>query len=336
VVEPMRTQGLWKSESFDEEGAAQPAVPRRVLLTSNGLSNPSIAHSFAALLKSRKPEGNPKVMYVPDASVGNGGTANACFQHARQQLAQLGISRVSCCELRTMTPASLAANLDGVDCIYVDMGNTFYLRHQMRTSGFDRLVPELIKEHGVVYFGSSSGSICAGRTISTALWKGWDDPGQGKEWDQTRTDYAGLDLVQGKSFFPHFEASKFGRLVEQRRRDLDHEVVVIEEETPCIEGAQELNVAGQPMRPPPASQRLPLQLPAGAVQHQPMSMYGGGSPMSPYSGGSPMSPYGAPSPVRSVASMGGASPQYGSRPQMTPPVSPQRQHLPMRPVMLAY
>jgi len=304
------------------------------LLTSNGLSNPSIAHSLAALLKSRKPEGNPKVMYVPDAGVGNGGTVNAMFQHARMKLSQLGISQVICTELRTTTPASLAAQLEGVDCIYCDMGNTFYLRHQMRTSGFDRLVPQLVKEYGVVWFGSSSGSICAGRTISTALWKGWDDPGQGKEWDQTRTDYAGLDLLDGKSFFPHFEASQFGRLVEQRRRDLDHELVVIDEETAYIEGVQDPNVAGQSMHP----QRLPLQLPAQAVQHQPTSMYGGGSPMSSYGGGSPMSPYGGGSPVPSVASMGGDSPMRHAQkqPQMTPPVSPARQMLQMRPVVRAF
>jgi peptidase E len=230
--------------SLDEE-------PRRILLTSNGVSNPSIARDLVALLRSRKPEGNPKVMYVPDAGVGNGGNVNAMFQHARMMLSKVGVSQVICTELRTTTPASLATQLNGVDMIYCDMGNTFYLRHQMRTSGFDRLVPQLVKEFGVVWFGSSSGSICAGRTISTALWKGWDDPGQGKEWDQTRTDYAGLDLLSGKSFFPHF-GPQFGALVETRRRDLDHELVVIEEETAYIEGVQDLNSprrAQQSIRP---------------------------------------------------------------------------------------
>jgi len=326
----------------DRLTAAQPSLdeePRRILLTSNGLSNPSIARDLVALLRSRKPEGNPKVMYVPDAGVGNGGNVNGMFQHARTMLSKVGVSQVICTELRTTTPASLAAQLDGVDMIYCDMGNTFYLRHQMRTSGFDRLVPQLVKEFGVVWFGSSSGSICAGRTISTALWKGWDDPGQGKEWDQTRTDYAGLDLVSGKSFFPHFEAGQFGRLVETRRRDLDHELVVIGEETAYIEGMQDPSSpghAGQSITDRRPSPQLPLQLPAQAVQHQPMSMYGGGSPMSPYGGSSPMSPYGNGSPMSSVASRGGASPQYGRQIQMTPPVSPQRQHLAMRPVMLAY
>jgi peptidase E len=38
---------------------------------------------------------------------------------------------------------------------------------------------------GCLYVGASAGAIVAGRSIETALWKGWDDPsvaGEDFEW----------------------------------------------------------------------------------------------------------------------------------------------------------
>jgi len=272
VASPMKTSNGVSSFPFPRLPGSGGA-PRRVLLTSSGLTNPKISQSLVSLLQARKPQGDPKIMYVPDAGIGNGGNVQSLFQDVRMQLSKLGVSRVVCCELRRMSPAALAAQLDGVDGIYVDMGNTFYLRHFMRTSGFDKLVPPLIKDHGVVWFGSSAGSIVAGRTVSTALWKGWDDPGQGQEWDQTKTDYAGLDLLEGKSIFPHYNP-QFNSLVNQRKGELGHELVVLAEEQFHIEGLQEGANAGVPdgMSPVPSLQNAQypqgvprLMLPTGAL-----------------------------------------------------------------------
>merc|ERR1719205_317012 len=97
----------------------------------------------------------------------------------------------------------------------------------MHTSGFDELVPPMVKYDGVVYIGASSGSIVAGKTIETALWKGWDDPGYGTPWDLSSIGYDGLDLLPGgKSVFPHY-ASKWKPLVERRRGELGHHAIVL-------------------------------------------------------------------------------------------------------------
>merc|ERR1719498_419708 len=98
---------------------------------------------------------------------------------------------LECCELRRTSPAALAYHLLRADAIYVEKGNTFYLRYYMSTSGFDELVPPLLND-GVVYVGASSGSIVLGATISIAFWKGWDNPGYGEPWDLSEKGYDGL------------------------------------------------------------------------------------------------------------------------------------------------
>lgn len=225
--------------------------PCRLLLTSSGLATPSMKRSLRNLLKARKPSGNPKVVYIVDGIVGNGGYAAHAHQSICADFASLGVRNVGYVELKNTTPEKLASYLNDVDCIYVDQGNTFYLRYQMRTSGFDKLVGHLVRETGVVYVGASSGSICAGRTISVAFWKGWDSPGFGTPWDLSKVGYSGLDLIPGgKSVFPHFNAN-WKSLVEEKRKELDHEVVVLDESTAYTveDDDTSSSVASTPMSP---------------------------------------------------------------------------------------
>merc|ERR1712187_319603 len=81
-----------------------------------------------------------------------------------------------------------------------------------------------------VYVGASAGSMCAGQSISVAFWKGWDDPGYGKEWDLQHYGYNGLDLLPRRnSVFPHY-GPQWRELVESKRREFDHEVVALDED----------------------------------------------------------------------------------------------------------
>lgn len=57
------------------------------------------------------------------------------------------------------------------DIIFVAGGNTFYLLRAMRACNFEKVLKRLLKD-GIVYIGSSAGSIVAGKTIQTAGWLG--------------------------------------------------------------------------------------------------------------------------------------------------------------------
>lgn len=115
-------------------------------------------------------------------------------------------------------------------------GNTFWLAHHAQQSGFYALAKHLVTERGVLYVGRSAGAIVTGTTISTALWKGWDDPSIVPLDTTDAADMAGMGLVQC-SFFPHF-APKWEALVTERSSDLDHECATLRD------GAGELWVGG--------------------------------------------------------------------------------------------
>lgn len=72
--------------------------------------------------------------------------------------------------------AEARAVLESSDCVYLEGGNTFYLMHHMRRLGCDEVLREILATtasgEGTLLVGISAGAICAGRSISTALWKG--------------------------------------------------------------------------------------------------------------------------------------------------------------------
>jgi peptidase E len=203
----------------------------RLLLTSLGLTNAYFQRAFLGMLRARKPSGGGKMLYIPDGLIGDGGDVHSALQGLQTTLSIIGAAcQLECCELRRMNPQSLAQHLQGVDAIYVDCGNTFYLRYFMRSSGFDRLVHSLVRD-GIIYVGVSSGSINAGQSITTAFWKGWDNPGYGEEWDLSRYGYDGLGLIPGgKSLFPHYLAWQHEQLVQHRRPSLGHNVVILSDD----------------------------------------------------------------------------------------------------------
>lgn len=53
---------------------------------------------------------------------------------------------VECVVLKDSQPQELASSLKGVAAVYVDHGNTFYLMHHMRKSGFAEVIPRLLNQ----------------------------------------------------------------------------------------------------------------------------------------------------------------------------------------------
>lgn len=78
--------------------------------------------------------------------------------------------------------------LNSTDFLFVSGGNTFYLLDQIKKSGADTLIREYV-DQGLIYCGSSAGSIVAGPDIE--LVKKLDNPMVAR----TLKNYKGLGLI---------------------------------------------------------------------------------------------------------------------------------------------
>lgn len=84
------------------------------------------------------------------------------------------------------TQEELREILKGVDLVYVQGGNTFYLIDGIRKSGFEKVLREFL-ECGGRYIGVSAGTLVAGLSIEPAV---GEDPNE-----LNMTDFAGMGLI---------------------------------------------------------------------------------------------------------------------------------------------
>ena len=114
---------------------------------------------------------------------------------------------------------ALAEHLAGFDVLYIQGGNTFHLLDQMRRSGADRIIRELVAGHLTVYCGVSAGSIVAGPEIGIAGWS--------PDWDRNEvglTDLMGLRLIP-IILSPHYVPEDAGLIAA--RLPLPHPILAL-------------------------------------------------------------------------------------------------------------
>lgn len=155
-------------------------TPRRILLLSSGrflATNPKV---FG------KPFKDMRMVYITNAAKG---VSNKEYVERRKQLfKEEGYNYIEF-DLDGKNPEELQEALRGVEIIFVEGGNTFYLLKSVKESGFDKILPDLL-DAGVIYMGSSAGSYIACPTIEMATWKHQD------KYDRYGlTDFHALALV---------------------------------------------------------------------------------------------------------------------------------------------
>jgi peptidase E len=122
----------------------------------------------------------------------------------------------------------------------VEGGNTFWLQHCIDKGQYSQLIIDACTgESGAVYCGKSAGAIVAGDDVSTATWKGWDDPSvvpnreTYDDWIGTR----GFQFSESLSFFPHM-SDDWIELVNDKvkGKEANSTCCLREEEVCCITG----------------------------------------------------------------------------------------------------
>jgi dipeptidase E len=134
----------------------------KLLLTSSGISNPSIHDALVGLLG--KPVAESSALFVPTGIYPFPGGAGHAFQaisgNARSPLSGLGWKSLGVLELTALPSIDKevwAAAVEESDALLVWGGDPVYLSYWMKHSGLADLFPSLRPE--TVYVGVSAGSI---------------------------------------------------------------------------------------------------------------------------------------------------------------------------------
>ena len=161
----------------------------KIVLTSCGIINEDVRGKFFALFD--KTPGELRILYVTTAVDGEDGDKSWVDEEFATIL-DLGIREENITEYKI---GESDVNLEEFDAIYMMGGNSFYLAKKMFEYGFETPLRKAL-EAGVVYIGSSAGSIVAGVSLAPAAVYG-DEPVDDK-------DYPCLNLVDA-AIFPHAE-----------------------------------------------------------------------------------------------------------------------------------
>jgi dipeptidase E len=150
----------------------------RLLLTSSGISNPSIKQALVDLLG--KPIAESRALCVPTAIYPFPGgpylAGDMIRGLSRHPLCDLGWKALGVLELTalpTIEEAVWAATVQEADALLVWGGDPLYLSHWMRQSGLTDLLPSLRAD--AVYVGVSAGAMAATATFGET----YPDPPRG-------------------------------------------------------------------------------------------------------------------------------------------------------------
>jgi dipeptidase E len=140
----------------------------KLLLTSSGISNPSIYNALVGLLG--KPIAECNALFIPTAIYPHPNGANMAWQAAsgntKSQLCQLPWKSLGVLELTALPSIEQKiwlADVQATDALLVWGGDVLYLSYWMQQSGLAGLLPSLLRK--VVYVGVSAGSMAMSSTF---------------------------------------------------------------------------------------------------------------------------------------------------------------------------
>lgn len=134
---------------------------RRLLLTSSGITNPTLLDALAELLG--KPFAAARVAYIPTASVADPGDSGWLLENMTRAHA-LGWREFDVLELNGLPRGLVLERLRHADVVYVEGGNHYHLARSITGNGLADDLLEALETR--VYVGSSAGSMIFSRNLT--------------------------------------------------------------------------------------------------------------------------------------------------------------------------
>lgn len=195
---------------------------KKIVLTSCGIIDENLKQEFYKLLN--KEIENIKVLYITTAIDGEDDSDTSWIAEEFKTILDLGIKKENIKEYKMDHEPDLSL----YDMIYMMGGNTFYLLKKIRDTKFDIKLNEAIN-NGIVYVGSSAGSIILGNTIELAL-----------AYDKNHVnlvDFTGLKLIDG-IIVPH--ANRKQEFIAEKREKYKDKIYAINDEHGVIYNNNEI------------------------------------------------------------------------------------------------
>src|SRR3989338_7488859 len=180
----------------------------KLLLTSGGITNKSIANALFELI-GKKPE-ETSLVFIPTASNVEMGDKewfiNDLINLKKQNFKSIDIADISAVEERIWKP-----KLEQADVLFFEGGNTYHLMEWINKSGLAKVLPEMLKTK--VYVGVSAGSMVTNPDLALKI----SQIVYEEDIDKTE-DMKGLGFVDFY-FLPHLNSEYFKKLRENVIRD---------------------------------------------------------------------------------------------------------------------
>lgn len=213
-------------------------MPRRLLLTSNGLTNTSLDRALEALLD--KPVAQCSAAFVVTAAnpvrEDKGWLVDDLRNVKRQRFAEMDVF-----DIAALDPADSIERFESADVIVFGGGDAYYLLDVVEKSGLREPLLGLLDER--VYVGISAGSIMAGPDLDmSSHCETWGLKGTGAAGRSA----LGLTPVRVR---PHFESAKFPDMVEENIAPIAKSVggvtYALDDQTALVDCDGQLDVAGK-------------------------------------------------------------------------------------------
>lgn len=151
-----------------------------------------------------------KVAIIPNAKDYYAERArNIKLREAKDYLATLDLYP-AIVDLRDYREAGqLKTKLAQYDLLWAIGGNTFCLRDEMKESGFDKIIHELL-EHGLVYAGESAGAVAVGTSLKGTEFEDNPEFTEKIVWD-------GIGIVPN-IILPHSDNVMFAEAIDKARQ----------------------------------------------------------------------------------------------------------------------